>query len=149
IKANKEVVLAGGAINSPQLLLLSGVGAKKDLVDFNIEQVHELPGVGENLQDHLDIIILSKSSKPYSYGFSIKALPRLIKAPFDYIFSKKGILTSNAAEAGGFIKSDTHLPETDFQFHFTPAYLVDHGAKQAYGHYYALHICSLRPKSRG
>ena len=149
IRANKEIILSGGAINSPQLLLLSGVGAKKDLDAFNIAQVHELPGVGENLQDHLDVVILSKSSKSLSYGFSWAAIPKLIKAPFDYWFGKKGILTSNAAEAGGFAKSNPGLPEADLQFHFTPSYLVDHGRKQAFGHYYSLHICSLRPKSRG
>lgn len=149
IQCAKEVVLAGGAINSPQLLLLSGIGAKKDLDAFNIEQLHELPGVGENLQDHLDIILLSKSSQALSYGLSLKSLPKLLKAPFDYWFGKKGIFTSNAAEAGGFAKSNPDLPEADLQFHFTPAFLVDHGRKQTVGHYYSLHICSLRPRSRG
>ncbi len=149
LKVNKEVVLSGGAINSPQLLLLSGVGAQADLNSYGIDQVHDLPGVGENLQDHLDIIILSKSTKHYAYGFSLKALPRLLKAPFDYFFAKKGIFTSNAAEAGGFAKSSPELDECDIQFHFTPAYLVDHGQKQSLGHSYSLHACVLRPKSRG
>jgi choline dehydrogenase-like flavoprotein len=149
ITSNKEVVLSGGAINSPQVLLLSGIGAKKDLDNFGIEQVHELPGVGENLQDHLDIILLTKGSTADAYGFSLKALPQLLKAPFDYIFSKKGIFTSNAAEAGGFAKTNPDKEETDLQFHFTPTYLKDHGQKLTTGHYYSLHICVLRPKSRG
>lgn len=153
VKASAEVILAGGAINSPQLLLLSGIGAKADLESYNIEQQHELPGVGENLQDHLDIIILHKSSKALSYGFSLSSLPQLLKAPFDYYFAKKGILSSNAAEAGGFIRSELSNfeaeAEADLQFHFTPAFLVDHGRKQTYGHAYSLHICWLRPKSRG
>lgn len=149
LKVKREVILSGGAINSPQLLLLSGVGAKKDLDDFGIEQVHELPGVGENLQDHLDIILLSKSTKPLSYGFSWRALPKMLKAPFDYWFRKKGIFTSNAAESGGFARTDPSLDECNLQFHFTPAYLVDHGRKQALGHSYSLHVCVLRPKSRG
>jgi choline dehydrogenase len=149
LHANKEIVLAGGAINSSQTLLLSGIGAKQDLEAFNIPQVHELPGVGENLQDHLDIIILTKSSTTDAYGFSLKALSKILKAPFDYIFSKKGILTSNAAEAGGFAKIKPESPEADLQFHFTPTYLKNHGQKLTTGHYYSFHICVLRPKSRG
>ncbi len=149
IKAAKEVVLSGGAINSPQVLLLSGIGAKKDLDAFGIEQVHELPGVGENLQDHLDIILLHKSSKNLSYGFSLSAIPKMIKAFFDYVFFKKGMLTSNGAESGGFVKSRPELKDADLQFHFTPAYLVDHGKEQSWGHSYSLHICALHPKSKG
>lgn len=149
IQSNKEIILSGGAINSPQTLLLSGIGAKKDLEAFGIEQVHELPGVGENLQDHLDIILLTKSTTTDAYGFSFKALPKILKAPFDYIFSKKGILTSNAAEAGGFAKTKPELAECDLQFHFTPTYLKNHGQKLTTGHYYSFHICVLRPKSRG
>jgi len=149
LNVKKEVILSGGAINSPQLLLLSGIGAKKDLEPYNIEQVHELPGVGENLQDHLDIILIDESTKALPYGISLQFLPKILKAPFDYMFFKKGMLSSNGAEAGGFVKTDPELGECDLQLHFSPTYLSDHARKRRYGHAYSLHACVLRPKSRG
>lgn len=150
LKAKKEVILCGGAINSPQLLLLSGVGPKQEIEPHGIKMVHELPGVGHNLQDHLDILLVQKSTQPVSYGISWSSIPKQIKAAFDYMLFKQGMFTSNIAEGGGFIKvANTDIP--DVQLHFLPGYVGDHGREAPkFGlHCYSLHLCQLRPKSRG
>ena len=150
IMAAKEVVLSAGAINSPQLLMLSGIGPKEELSKHGIPLAHELPGVGKNLQDHLDVILIEKSSQKESYGFSWQFGLKALMAPFEYIKSKSGLLASNAAEAGGFAKTDPSLDQPDVQFHFTPSWLRNHGlAMPEFGHCYSLHVCLLRPKSRG
>jgi choline dehydrogenase-like flavoprotein len=149
IKCRNEVVLAAGAINTPQILLLSGVGAAAQLTEHNIPLVLDLPGVGENLQEHWHVGKIDKSSKTIAYGASFSFLFRNLLAPFDYIFRKKGLLTSTFVEAGGFIKSKVNLSRPDFQFHFNAAHAEDSGRKNALGHSYTLHTCLLRAKSRG
>ena len=106
LRARREVVLSGGAINSPQLLLLSGVGPRAELERHGIPRVHELPGVGQNLQDHLDIVVAHRECRRASYGFALSFLPRLLKGIVEYHRHQRGFLTSNLAEAGGFVKSD-------------------------------------------
>ncbi|WP_374354970.1 GMC family oxidoreductase [Chitinimonas sp.] len=151
VAARREVLLSAGAIQSPQLLLLSGVGEAGQLQRFGIPLVHELPGVGKNLQDHLDVIIVDSCTKPLSYGITPKnlllGLPNLLR----YLFARNGMLTTNGAEAGGFIKSDPAEPIPDLQLHFTPGRLRDHGRdlKFLIGEGYSLHVCQLRPKSVG
>jgi choline dehydrogenase len=155
IHAAREVVLSGGAINSPQLLLLSGIGPGEQLRQHGITPVHELPGVGQNLQDHLDVLVVHKCVKPVSLGISLRNLLAQGKHLIDYLRHRTGPLTTNAAEGGGFIKSSPEQAIPDLQFHFTPAHLDDHGrnlSRAAYtmlGHGYSLHVCDLRPKSRG
>jgi choline dehydrogenase-like flavoprotein len=148
-RAAGEVILSAGVIGSPQLLLLSGVGPGNELKRFQIETVHELPGVGQNLQDHLDITILQKSKSRVPLGIAISSTPRWLKAAFDYAVSKNGLLTSNIAESGGFVKSDNGQPRPNLQFHFLPTLVNDHGRKIMLGFGYTLHVCDLRPKSRG
>jgi choline dehydrogenase len=155
VHASREVILSGGAINSPQLLMLSGVGPADELARHHIPMVHELPGVGQNLQDHLDVLVVHKCVKPVSLGISFRTLLAQSWHLLTYLVQRKGPLTTNAAEGGGFIKSDASQAIPDLQYHFTPATLDDHGrnlsraAFTLFGHGYALHVCDLRPKSRG
>jgi choline dehydrogenase-like flavoprotein len=111
--------------------------------------VHELPGVGQNLQDHLDVIVAHRECRRASYGFALSFLPRLLKGILDYHRYQRGFLTSNLAEAGGFVKSDPALPLPNLQFHLTSTILDDHGRRIWHGYGYSLHVCDLRPKSRG
>ncbi|MES2127304.1 MAG: GMC family oxidoreductase N-terminal domain-containing protein, partial [Pseudomonadota bacterium] len=155
VGAAREVLLSGGAINSPQLLLLSGVGPKAELARHGIAQVHELPGVGENLQDHLDILIVHKATKPVSLAISWSNVLFQGLHLLNYLRHRKGPMTTNSAEGGGFIKSEPGQAIPDLQLHFTPATLDDHAhtlSRAAFtllGHGYSLHVCDLRPKSRG
>jgi choline dehydrogenase len=151
IIAMKEVILSGGAINSPQLLLVSGVGGKDVLKQHGIEQVCQLNGVGKNLQDHLDVLAVTRERTFHSVGFSPVALMRSIKGIFDFLLFRNGNFTTNIAEAGGFVKSAPSLAVPDVQFHFSPCFLDNHGLNllQTVRHGYSLHACNLRPKSRG
>ncbi|MGZ8302401.1 MAG: GMC family oxidoreductase [Telluria sp.] len=155
VGARREVLLAGGAINSPQLLMLSGIGAPQQLAHHGIALRHALPGVGRNLQDHLDVLVVQRCRLPVSLGMSARTLPAQFKRLYDYLAHRSGALTSNSAEAGGFVKSRAALALPDLQFHFTPARLDGHArtlrsaAFTLWGHGYALHACPLRPASRG
>ena len=151
VAARCEVLLCAGAIQSPQLLLLSGVGEEAQLAQFGITPVHELPGVGKNLQDHLDVCLVQRCRQVLSYGLTprniLLGLPNLLR----YWCTRRGMLTSNGAEAGGFIKSHVSERLPDLQFHFTPAPLRDHGRDLCFlaQEGYTLHVCQLRPKSVG
>ncbi|MFD2366754.1 GMC family oxidoreductase [Pseudoduganella sp. GCM10020061] len=155
ITARREVVLAGGAINSPQLLMLSGIGEPEQLARHGIALRHALPGVGRNLQDHLDVLVVQHCRRPVSLGISLRTLPAQVRRLYDYIAHRSGALTSNSAEAGGFVRSSAEQSLPDIQFHFTPARLDGHArtlrsaAFTLWGHGYALHACPLRPASRG
>lgn len=144
--AAREVLLCGGAINSPQLLMLSGIGAADDLQAHGIAVVHDAPGVGANLQDHLDICTLWHSTLRVTYD-RISDL----KIAFDYYLrGHRGAGSSNIAEAGGFVRSRLAPDDrADIQFHFVPAMLDDHGRHRLAGDGYTLHACFLRPRSRG
>jgi choline dehydrogenase len=149
LTANKEVLLSAGAINSPQVLMLSGVGPKAHLSETGIETKVDLPGVGQNLQDHLDTIVQHRCKNHDSYAISVALIPRYIKAAFNYLFNRQGLLSSNVAEAGGFDKTDSAGDIPDIQYHFLPAILLDHGRSTAFGYGYGVHVCGLYPKSRG
>jgi choline dehydrogenase-like flavoprotein len=147
--AAREVILAGGAINSPQLLLLSGIGPRAELAKHGIQQVLELPGVGQNLQDHLDVSILTKDKTKRALGVAAGTPIRLARAFFEYRKSGSGLLASNAAEAGGFARLFPESTRPEVQFHFLATMLRDHGRKLTPGYGMTLHCCQLRPKSRG
>lgn len=147
--AKSEVILCGGAINSPQLLMLSGIGPRADLEEKGIFVQVDLPGVGENLQDHLDAIVQQTCEAREGYAVAPTALPQYVKASVDYLFKRNGIFSSNIAEAGGFVRSSLADYGPDIQFHFLPAILEDHGRQVAWGYGYGLHVCCLYPKSRG
>ena len=149
LMARREVVLCGGAINSPQLLLLSGIGPCGDLARHGIPVVHDLPGVGQNLQDHLDACIIAKDITRRAVGLSA-ALPGMLYRAFkEYRQSHTGMFASNAAESGGFARLRPDSPYPEFQFHFLSSMLRDHGRKMSFGQGVTLHCCQLRPKSRG
>jgi choline dehydrogenase len=146
-RAEREVLLAGGAVASPQLLLLSGIGPANELRRLEIPIVADRAEVGCNLQDHLDFCTLSKSTQALSYDFNAwqEALVGL-----RYLLTRSGPGVSNIAEAGGFMRSHLAVDERpDIQFHFVPAQLDDHGRNRLRGHGYTLHACPLRPLSRG
>ena len=144
--AAREVILCGGAINSPQTLMLSGIGPARELRRLGIPVVHDAEQVGANLQDHLDICTLQHSTKPITYDRINEA-----KMAFDYFLrGHRGAGSSNLAEAGGFFRSPLAPDERcDIQFHFVPAMLDDHGRNRLPGDGYTLHACFLRPRSRG
>ncbi|MBP7371090.1 MAG: GMC family oxidoreductase N-terminal domain-containing protein, partial [Arenimonas sp.] len=140
-----EIILSGGSINSPQLLMLSGIGPSAHLQQHGIDVVHDLPGVGENLQDHLDICVLQKCTQTITYDTTNQVM-----AGLQFMIFKQGPGTSNVAESGGFVRSPLAEDERpDLQFHFVPAQLDDHGRSKLPGSGYTLHACFLRPKSRG
>jgi choline dehydrogenase len=140
-----RVILAGGAINSPQLLMLSGIGPAGELRATGIEVRHELPGVGKNLQDHLDICTLVHCKKKITYDHMNE-----LWAGLRYLFGRRGPGSSNIAEAGGFLVSRHATDDRpDIQMHFVPAFLDDHGRNILPGHGMTIHACALRPESRG
>jgi choline dehydrogenase len=140
-----RVILSGGAINSPQLLMLSGIGPADHLRSVGIEVAHDLPGVGQNLQDHLDVCTLAECHQTITYDQLSDILVGL-----RYFFGRNGPGSSNVAESGGFIVS-RHAPDDrpDIQMHFVPAFLDDHGRNILPGHGMTIHACALRPESRG
>ncbi len=151
VQAKREVLLAAGAIFSPQLLMLSGIGDQKALRDQGIACIKHLPGVGKNLQDHLDVMVVQASRKRVSYNLGPGNVARGPWHILRYLTRRDGMFTTNGAEACGFIKSDQAEEIPDLQFHFTPARLKDHGRNLSFlmGQGYSLHVCNLRPKSRG
>jgi len=140
-----ETILSGGAINSPQLLMLSGVGPAAHLHDMGLPVRADLPGVGANLQDHLDICTLVGCREPITYDTL-----NHFWAGLQYFLTRRGPGTSNIAEAGGFIVSRLAPDDRpDIQMHFIPAQLDDHGRNVLPGSGMTLHACPLRPESRG
>jgi len=149
VNSTKETILSAGAFGSPHLLLLSGIGAKDKLSPFNIEQKLDLPGVGENLQDHIDHIISFNGKVKDNIGLSVMGGLRMVGEFVKFQFTRKGMLTTNYAESGGFVYTDRSEPSPDIQLHMVRAVVDDHGRKLHWGHGYSLHACVLRPKSRG
>ena len=149
-RARREVLLAAGALQSPQLLMLSGIGPAAELSQHGIELRHELPGVGRNLHDHVDVVqVLDAPHLRDLFGLSLHGAIAAIKGIFEWRRQRSGLLTTNFAEAGGFIKSRPEEARPDLQLHFVIGKLVDHGRKTVLGHGYSCHVCLLRPKSRG
>ena len=150
LKATREVLLCGGALQSPQLLLLSGIGPHAHLLEHGIATVHELPGVGQNLHDHVDVVLVVDAPQLKElFGLSLSGLVRTIQGIFEWRRTRSGMLTTNFAEAGGFIKSAPDQPLPDLQLHFVIGKLVNHGRTTVFGHGYSCHVCLLRPRSRG
>ena len=150
LKPGGEVVLSAGAFGSPQLLMLSGLGPAAHLREHGIEPVLDLPGVGANLHDHVDVVIVVNAPKVKDlFGLTPGGMWKALRGIFEWRRRRSGILTSNFAEAGGFIKSAPEEAIPDLQLHFVVGKLVDHGRKSVLGHGYSCHVCLLRPKSRG
>lgn len=149
VTANGEIVLAGGAFQSPQLLQLSGVGAGEHLREVGVDVVVDSPSVGENLQDHLDWTAIHEATTSHSIGLNPAFAAKAPRGLFDYFTKSEGPFTSNIAECGGFLKTDPTEPEPDIQLHFFAAMVDDHGRKKHFGSGFSCHVCVLRPKSRG
>ncbi len=149
IAARKAVILAAGSFQSPQLLMLSGVGPGDELQRHGIAVLHALPGVGRNLQDHVDFTLNYRVRSPHLFGLTPSGLMRLPREIVRWYRRRVGLLTSNFAEAGGFITSDPALPRPDLQLHFVVGLVDDHARKRHFCTGLSLHTCVLRPKSRG
>ena len=143
--AAREVLLAGGAVNSPQLLMLSGIGPAAMLRQHGIGVAADRAEVGRNLHDHLDACTVVRCTQGVTYDRTND-----VAVALRYLMFRDGIGTSNIAEAGGFLRTRLAPDERpDVQFHFVPAILDDHGRNRMPGWGYTLHACALRPKSRG
>ncbi len=149
LRANKAVILSAGAFNSPQILMLSGIGPGAHLQENGILALHDVPQVGENLQDHIDYVSSFETGSKDFIGDSLAGTARMAKAMLQHRLRKTGMFTTPYAEAGGFWRSDPSLPAADMQYHFVPAMLEDHGRKKVKGHGFSCHACVLRPESRG
>ncbi|MBY0532750.1 MAG: GMC family oxidoreductase N-terminal domain-containing protein [Xanthobacteraceae bacterium] len=149
LRPGGEVIVCGGAVNSPQLLMLSGIGPGAELSRHGIEVVHDAKEVGANLADHLDITVLAATRGSEGMGIAPGLLPRAIRSAWAYSRHRQGEWTSNVAEAGGFAKSDPARERPNLQFHFIPALMRNHGRKTSWGYGVTLHVCDLLPKSRG
>ncbi|TXC88248.1 GMC family oxidoreductase [Paraburkholderia azotifigens] len=149
IEARCEVVLAAGAFNSPQLLMCSGIGPAAHLRAFGIPVLHDAPEVGRNLTDHVDFTINKRVPSTQLTGFSLRGFAKMVPGFYSYLRNGRGMLTSNVAEAGGFLKSRPTLDRPDLQLHFCTALVDDHNRRMHWGHGYSLHVCVLRPHSRG
>ena len=143
----KEVILCGGAFNSPQLLQVSGIGNENDLRSVGITPVHHLPGVGENLQDHLEVYVQQSCTQPVSLNPTMKFWKRPFIG-FAWLF-RKGPGASNHFEAGGFIRSNDEVKYPNLMFHFLPIAVRYDGTAPAGGHGYQVHIGPMYSNSRG
>ncbi len=151
LRARREVILSGGVFNSPQLLLASGVGPVAHLREMGVDVVHDLPGVGRNLQDHLDIVLNVQLQTTDLFGATLKGGMRLLSEIMRYRRDRSGMVSSNFCEAGAFVKSRANLRRPDLNLVFVNALIGNRnmGSRRRLGHGYSLHACVLRPKSRG
>ena len=150
VYANREVLLSGGAYNSPQLLLLSGIGPENKLIPHGIDQKHELPGVGANLQDHVDFTLGYKSKDNTLFGVGFKTIFRFLKELIGLTKSgQRSLARSLFSQSGGLVKSSADVERPDLQLHFVHGLLDDHARKLHLGYGFSCHVCVLRPYSRG
>jgi choline dehydrogenase len=147
VQVDRELILSGGAINSPRLLLLSGIGPSDELRTLGLPVVHDLPGVGKNLQDHMDVY-LTAATAPVSYNSSDRP-DKAALAGLQYITTRTGPITASVCEAGMFVRSTPDVPTPDIQMHALPAYVIDHGRMRVKGHGMTINTCHLRPHSIG
>ncbi len=150
VRARREVVLSSGAFGSPQILMVSGVGPGDHLSELGIAPVLDVPGVGQNLQDHISALLIYRSPGNYdTLGFSPAGIGRLIKSMWEWRRRRRGILTSCAAESGVYYKTDPDLEVSDMEMEIIVAINDDHGRKMHIGHGYSAHLLLARPQSRG
>ncbi len=149
VLAKREVILSAGTFQSPQLLMLSGIGPAAHLRKHGIDVIADRPDVGANLQDHLDWTALYKAKSADAVGMHLGMAMRALPSLSAYRKRREGPFTTNLAECGGFLKTDPSEPETDVQLHFLPALVDNHGRKKHFGSGVSCHVCVLRPKSRG
>jgi choline dehydrogenase len=150
LRARREVLLSAGAFGSPQLLMLSGVGPAEHLREHGIPVRHVLPGVGQNLQDHVTTVLIYRTAhQRETLGFSLTGAFNMVKSVFEWRSKRTGWITSNVAESQGFMKTRQELEAPDIQLAFCTGIIDDHTRKAHLGHGYTLHVTLMRPKSRG
>jgi len=147
--ARREIIVSCGAFGSPQLLMASGVGPAEQLKGFGVEVVVDAPEVGANLQDHCDYVANLRAKGPGLFGLALPMLTSGAGELANFLRHGRGLLTSNAAEAGGFIRSRPDVDRPDLQLHFCIGIVDDHNRKLHFTTGLSLHVCGLRPKSRG
>ncbi|HYQ91349.1 MAG TPA: GMC oxidoreductase, partial [Candidatus Competibacteraceae bacterium] len=150
VKARREVVLSAGAFGSPQLLMLSGIGPAESLQTHGIPVLHALPGVGSNLQDHIDFVQSFRTrSDTDTFGLSLRGALRLARAVVEWNTRRTGMITSVFAESGAFLRSSPEIEVPDLQLIFVVGIADDHNRRLHLGHGFSCHVTVLRPKSRG
>jgi choline dehydrogenase-like flavoprotein len=149
VKARGAVVLSAGAFNSPQVLMLSGIGPATHIREHGIEVLVDRPAVGSDLQDHIDYVSSWETKSREFLGDSLEGTIRMAKAIIEHRRRRTGIMTTPYAETGGFWRVMPDAPAPDVQWHFVPGMLEDHGRLKVKGHGFSLHACVLRPESRG
>ncbi|WP_169569626.1 GMC family oxidoreductase [Sneathiella limimaris] len=149
IKATQEVILCGGAFATPQLMLLSGIGPAEAIKEQGLDVHHELKGVGENLQDHIDYVTAYRSDSKDTLGITLGGLGEILSGISEWRKKRTGIITTPFAEAGAFLKTSPSLEVPDYQLHLVIGMIDDHARKTNLGYGFSCHCCVLRPKSRG
>ena len=152
LSAKKEIILSGGAYGSPTILMRSGIGDGDYLQSIGVECIHDLKGVGQNLQDHIDYITCHRADSWSLFGNFLRDLRFSLRAPIEllkYLLFRSGMLTSPLAEGAGFIRSTNEQEIPDIQLHFCVGMVQDHGRKKSWGNGFSCHMCLLRPESRG
>ena len=144
----REIILSGGAINSPQLLLLSGIGSADESRRHGIAVVHDLPGVGRNLQDHLELYVQYACKEPITLYITENTVKR-VAIGLEWFLFKTGLGASAHLEAGAFIRRNAEVAHPDLQYHFLPSLVVDHGRKPIGRHGFQAHVGPMRPTSVG
>jgi choline dehydrogenase-like flavoprotein len=150
VRARREVILSAGAYGSPQLLMLSGIGRGTELQAMGITVTHDLPGVGQNLQDHITSNLIWRSNAvDATIGVSTRGGWNLLRAIFEWRRQRSGWVTSSVAESGAFFRTRPELERTDIELEFIVAMVDDHNRKSHLGHGFTLHVTLARPQSRG
>ncbi|MDP2008304.1 MAG: FAD-dependent oxidoreductase [Rubrivivax sp.] len=150
LTARREVLLSAGALKSPQLLMLSGIGPGAQLQQHGLAVLHDLPGVGLHLHDHISVThVIAAPRRTDTFTVSPSGAPMAIRGAWDWLTQRQGKLTSTIAEAGAFFKSRPEEALPDLQLHFVITKLIDHARTLPWGHGYTCHLCPLRPASRG
>jgi len=148
VLANKDVILSGGPINSPKLLMLSGIGPSDHIREMGITPTHDLPGVGQNLQDHIEIYLQMACTQPVSlfkyYNFFGKAL-----VGARWLFTRTGLGASNSFEVGGFVRSRAGIEHPNIQYHFFPMAVRYDGKSPNNSHGFQAHVGPMRSQSKG
>lgn len=148
VHAAKEVILSAGAVQSPHILQLSGIGDPEHLAEHGVPVVHALKGVGQNLQDHLDVCLSWECPQPITI-YSMRKGIKTLFVGLDYLLRRKGIGRQNFLESGAFLRSRPDLDRPDLQIHTVLAIMQDHGKVQIAKDGFTFHVCQLRPESRG
>ena len=148
VRARREVILSAGVFQSPQLLMLSGIGPADALRRHGISVVHDAPEIGQNLQDHFDVVMSYRCTKPITAHSFITGYRKILLG-LEYLLFRTGQGRTNHVQAGAFLKSRTELDRPDIQLHFANVMLLNHQPLKTHSHGFGLHVCQLRPESRG